>query len=191
MDRIQNSAIEEEENEELPVAQPDSDEATVVAAESGKLPTETPVTGDDSTSQQQRAQPNHSSGGDTRKNGNPKATKRRSTPPASAPAPERVVPARDNRIIETGYEFKYPHEKYSKAANWRDFGDSDTDPEWHWKSHVRARRAARQKEDYRNTCSLYIQTDPLLWNHIRDSIIGVSMARKSRMRTGWVVGIER
>ncbi|ETN58468.1 kuzbanian [Anopheles darlingi] len=179
MDRIQNSAIEEEEIEGLPVAQPDSDESTL-AVESGKLPTETPVTGVDSNSQQQQpAQPNHSSGGGTHKNGNPKATKRRSTPPA----PERVVPARDdNRIIETGYEFKYPHEKYSKAANWRDFGDSDTDPEWHWKSHARARRAARQKEDYRNTCSLYIQTDPLLWNHIRDTIIGhLHRTRKSEL----------
>lgn len=59
----------------------------------------------------------------------------------------------------------YPHHKYSKEAN---DGDGKT-------SHFnhRAKRAARVQE--RNTCSLYIQTDPLIWKHIRESIPDVSI----------------
>ncbi|XP_012283024.1 disintegrin and metalloproteinase domain-containing protein 10 isoform X2 [Orussus abietinus] len=32
--------------------------------------------------------------------------------------------------------------------------------------HRRSRRATRPKEDNKNTCSLFIQTDPLIWRHI-------------------------
>lgn len=46
------------------------------------------------------------------------------------------------------------HQKYSKEAN------------------SRPKRATRFQE--RNTCSLYIQTDPLIWRHIRESIPDVS-----------------
>uniref|UniRef100_A0A8W7PXZ8 ADAM10 endopeptidase n=1 Tax=Anopheles coluzzii TaxID=1518534 RepID=A0A8W7PXZ8_ANOCL len=61
-------------------------------------------------------------------------------------------------------------------------GESVTDSEWHWKAHERVRRAARPKEDYRNTCSLYIQSDPLLWSHIRDSIVGhLHRARRNEL----------
>lgn len=44
----------------------------------------------------------------------------------------------------------HPHVKYSEEAN------------------SRTKRGARYQE--RNTCSLYIQTDPLIWRHIRESI---------------------
>ncbi|XP_058062268.1 disintegrin and metalloproteinase domain-containing protein 10, partial [Anopheles bellator] len=163
MDRIQNSAVEEDE-EEVPAADRDDNE---------ELPAAIPAKKGNNSSQQQPQRQNRTNA--PHKNGNPKATKRRS----ASPPDERAAPPRDNRIIETGYEFKFPHEKYSKAANWRGAADADSDPEWHWKSHIRARRAARAKEDYRNTCSLYIQTDPLLWSHIRDSIVShLHRARK-------------
>lgn len=35
---------------------------------------------------------------------------------------------------------------------------------------VRTKRAAKPKEE-RNTCSLFIQTDPLLWRHIKEQVI--------------------
>lgn len=101
-------------------------------------------------------------------------------------------------------DFKYPYEKYSRAANWRnenapsaaaytrnsDYngGSSNsssynnnkkqkrqTDDEWHAESHERVRRAPRSKEENKSTCSLYIQTDPLIWRHIREGIADVSI----------------
>lgn len=50
-----------------------------------------------------------------------------------------------------------PFQRYSKEANVRS---------------KRAATAARYQE--RNTCTLYIQTDPLIWRHIRESIPDVS-----------------
>lgn len=44
--------------------------------------------------------------------------------------------------------------KYSKEAN-------------EGSSHSRQKRGTRRDEN-RNTCSLYIQTDPLIWKHIRE-----------------------
>lgn len=40
-------------------------------------------------------------------------------------------------------------------------------------SHKRLKRTAT-REDNKNTCSLYIQTDPLIWRHIREGIADVS-----------------
>jgi disintegrin and metalloproteinase domain-containing protein 10 len=54
-----------------------------------------------------------------------------------------------------------PHTKYSKYANNRE---------------KRATTTGRYQE--RNTCSLYIQTDPLIWRHIRESIPDVSFFSK-------------
>lgn len=34
---------------------------------------------------------------------------------------------------------------------------------------VRTKRATKPKEE-RNTCSLFIQTDPLLWRHIKEQV---------------------
>lgn len=53
-----------------------------------------------------------------------------------------------------------PYDKYSEEVNRRS---------------KRAATAARYQE--RNTCSLYIQTDPLIWRHIRESIPDVSVAQ--------------
>lgn len=64
-----------------------------------------------------------------------------------------------DRIYED--ELKHPFEKYSQHAN---------------KREKRATTSARYQE--RNTCSLYIQTDPLIWRHIRESIPDVSSRKK-------------
>lgn len=52
------------------------------------------------------------------------------------------------------YVDEYPSDKYSREANEPNI-------------HTREKRATRLRED-RNTCSLYIQTDPLIWKHIRE-----------------------
>lgn len=57
----------------------------------------------------------------------------------------------NNRIYDDNYDSAHPHSKYSKEANSR-----------------KKRGTARYQE--RNTCSLYIQTDPLIWRHIREAI---------------------
>lgn len=50
-----------------------------------------------------------------------------------------------------------PGHKYSREAN---------EP-----GHRRTRRATRPKEDKKNnTCSLFIQTDPLIWRHISEQV---------------------
>lgn len=79
-----------------------------------------------------------------------------------------------NSIYEE--DLKYPHLKYSKEANFKDGfqNNENTDDDWHQESHERAKRAARPKEENKNTCSLYIQTDPLIWRHIREGIADVS-----------------
>lgn len=66
-----------------------------------------------------------------------------------------------NRFVND--ELDSPYFKYSKEANADDDGD-----------HQRSKRATRPREDNRNTCSLYIQTDPLIWRHIREGIAEVS-----------------
>lgn len=74
------------------------------------------------------------------------------------------------------HEFRLPHEKYSRDANWREKSNSVSDEDWHKQSHERVKRATRPKEENKNTCSLYIQTDPLIWRHIREGIADVSIA---------------
>lgn len=96
-------------------------------------------------------------------------------------------------------DFKYPHQKYSKEANFAEgafydpstgsrLGSSANVADWHQLVHERVRRATdgaggsggssggpgRGREDNKNTCSLYIQTDPLIWRHIREGIADVS-----------------
>lgn len=104
-------------------------------------------------------------------------------------------------------DFKFPHQKYTKEANFADgaFYDPETGrrlgstanvADWHELVHERVRRATggnnggsgsnasgstssagpgRGREDNKNTCSLYIQTDPLIWRHIREGIADVSL----------------
>lgn len=55
------------------------------------------------------------------------------------------------------YDDERPHKKYTEELNNRT---------------KRAASPSRYQE--RNTCSLYIQTDPLIWRHIRESIPDVS-----------------
>ncbi|XP_034249111.1 disintegrin and metalloproteinase domain-containing protein 10 isoform X2 [Thrips palmi] len=52
------------------------------------------------------------------------------------------------------FQYETPFEKYSKEMN----------------DHSRTKRAAQAKEEIKNTCSLFIQTDPLIWRHIRDQV---------------------
>lgn len=60
--------------------------------------------------------------------------------------------------------FETPYDKYSRQANfYDDYGEG---------GH-RQKRAA-PKENKRNTCSLFIQTDPLIWRHIREGFLDVS-----------------
>lgn len=66
----------------------------------------------------------------------------------------------NNRIYDDDH---HAHQKYSEEANNRT---------------KRATTSARYQE--RNTCSLYIQTDPLIWRHIRESIPDVSCLRSER-----------
>jgi disintegrin and metalloproteinase domain-containing protein 10 len=63
----------------------------------------------------------------------------------------------NNRIYEDS-----PSSKYSEEANTRS-----------------KRAAASPRFQERNTCSLYIQTDPLIWRHIRESIPDVSSTTKT------------
>jgi disintegrin and metalloproteinase domain-containing protein 10 len=51
-----------------------------------------------------------------------------------------------------------PHNKYSREAN---EGSSD---------HHRNKRATKPREENKNTCSLFIQTDPLIWRHISEQV---------------------
>uniref|UniRef100_A0A336LXA8 ADAM10 endopeptidase n=1 Tax=Culicoides sonorensis TaxID=179676 RepID=A0A336LXA8_CULSO len=88
-----------------------------------------------------------------------------------------VVNSTENKkILE---DFKYPYEKYTKQANLRD--DAENMDNWHYDTHQRVRRATQQKEDNnRNTCSLYIQTDPLIWRHIREGIANQYRGQKDK-----------
>lgn len=60
----------------------------------------------------------------------------------------------NNRIYDN--DSLHPHQKYSESVN------------------TRTKRATTPRQGDRNTCSLYIQTDPLIWRHIRESIPDVS-----------------
>lgn len=51
-----------------------------------------------------------------------------------------------------------PHNKYSREVN---EGSS---------SYHRSKRATKPKEENKNTCSLFIQTDPLIWRHISEQV---------------------
>lgn len=118
-----------------------------------------------------------------------------------AKTPKKFVDAKmlkRNKLMDAKEFFKddlqYPHMKYTKEANLKDSGarsvndgdgdDDDGGDEWHRRSHARAKRAARPKEENRNTCSLYIQTDPLIWRHIREGIADVSNPHTPCSRNG-------
>lgn len=116
----------------------------------------------------------------------------------SAPQ-QQQQPHPPKKYISGDEDFKYPHQKYTKEANFaegafydpstgRRLGSSANVADWHQLVHERVRRATdngagdrgssggsgRGREDNKNTCSLYIQTDPLIWRHIREGIADVS-----------------
>ncbi|XP_032512584.2 disintegrin and metalloproteinase domain-containing protein 10 [Danaus plexippus] len=74
------------------------------------------------------------------------------TTPMHSPAPSQPHPnsLRDDTTSSRHWDFNH-YNKYSRAANTNE--------------HTRTRRAAEGKA--KNTCSLYIQTDPLIWRHVR------------------------
>lgn len=74
------------------------------------------------------------------------ATHGHHAPPSQPPHPNSL---RDN---EPRYWDMHHYNKYSRAANTGE--------------HTRSRRAAPDEKG--NTCSLYIQTDPLIWRHVRE-----------------------
>ncbi|XP_066581477.1 disintegrin and metalloproteinase domain-containing protein 10 isoform X1 [Prorops nasuta] len=76
------------------------------------------------------------------------------TPPP-VPANNGSEEKRPNVVPWNG-DRENPSHKYTREAN---------EP-----SHRRIRRATRPKEDNKNTCSLFIQTDPLIWRHISDQL---------------------
>ncbi|XP_017032221.1 disintegrin and metalloproteinase domain-containing protein 10 isoform X1 [Drosophila kikkawai] len=120
----------------------------------------------------------------------------------SAPQQE-PHPHPPKKYISGDDDFKYPHQKYSKEANFAEgafydpstgsrLGSSANLADWHQLVHERVRRATdgaggsggssggpgRGREDNKNTCSLYIQTDPLIWRHIREGIADHDRGRK-------------
>lgn len=52
-------------------------------------------------------------------------------------------------------ENETPFDKYSEEANTRG---------------MRSKRATRPKEENKNTCSLFIETDPLIWRHVTEQV---------------------
>ncbi|XP_033173953.1 disintegrin and metalloproteinase domain-containing protein 10 isoform X3 [Drosophila mauritiana] len=120
----------------------------------------------------------------------------------SAPQ-QQQQPHPPKKYISGDEDFKYPHQKYTKEANFaegafydpstgRRLGSSANVADWHQLVHERVRRATdngagdrgssggsgRGREDNKNTCSLYIQTDPLIWRHIREGIADHDRGRK-------------
>lgn len=184
MDRVQNSALENDATDEEVADDDGAEEDNSASTEATKQSRQTAASsGDNNVNnlngnlfQKSSTQPNYnnvngSSGGSSQNYNN---NYRRSNSKDNVNTNYNKANGVSNRI-ETGYEFKYPHEKYSKAANWMAAGEHPEDREWHQRSHERVRRATRPKEENKNTCSLYIQTDPLIWRHIRDSIADVSI----------------
>ncbi|XP_013165147.1 PREDICTED: disintegrin and metalloproteinase domain-containing protein 10 [Papilio xuthus] len=72
------------------------------------------------------------------------------TQPSSQPQPSHTPP-HPNSLRDDPPRYWEHHNKYSRAANTGE--------------HTRKRRAAN---DNRNTCSLFIETDPLIWRHVRE-----------------------
>ena len=81
-------------------------------------------------------------------------------PPPSAPPPSKEAfrkhkkfTTKDKVQIKSVDNYEDNLSKYSREANKEE--------------HARHKRATRRDEN-KNTCSLYIQTDPLIWKHIRE-----------------------
>lgn len=81
----------------------------------------------------------------------PKFKKHKKAPADGAGAKQKTTAESAN--------FEDPLNKYSREAN-----------DVNYSRHKRATK----REDSKNTCSLYIQTDPLIWRHIREGFPEVS-----------------
>ncbi|XP_015596186.1 disintegrin and metalloproteinase domain-containing protein 10 isoform X2 [Cephus cinctus] len=76
-------------------------------------------------------------------------------PDSPPPAPKKVNATRP-KVEPWNGDDENPGHKYTREAN--------------IPGHRRTRRATRPKEDNKNTCSLFIQTDPLIWRHISEQL---------------------
>lgn len=82
--------------------------------------------------------------------------------------PKKYRTSESDNFVDNQWRFHYtdenetPYNKYSKEANTRS---------------GRSKRATRPKEENKNTCSLFIETDPLIWKHISEQ---VSLTRPTR-----------
>ncbi|KAI4478259.1 hypothetical protein M0802_014560, partial [Mischocyttarus mexicanus] len=77
---------------------------------------------------------------------------------APIPIPTKLKKDDKAKVVEpwNGGNQETPGHKYTREAN---------EP-----IHRRTRRATRLKEDKNTTCSLFIQTDPLIWRHISEQL---------------------
>lgn len=77
--------------------------------------------------------------------------------------PPLILLKKKRKKIEPAFHFskESPYDKYSKELN----TDSTS-------GFLRSKRAiGRMKEKEKNTCSLFIQTDPLIWRHISEQVM--------------------
>jgi disintegrin and metalloproteinase domain-containing protein 10 len=75
-----------------------------------------------------------------------------------APPPESTQgPTKSQVSAPPPLEPNSPHNKYSREVN-------------EGSSNHRSKRATKPKEENKNTCSLFIQTDPLIWRHISEQV---------------------
>lgn len=80
--------------------------------------------------------------------------------------------------VDLGYG-ETPFEKYTKEWN---SGGGDG---------ARFKRAIRAKEKDRNTCSLFIQTDPLIWRHISEQVSELTVDRRAAAIAIWFLNFQR
>ncbi|TMW45490.1 hypothetical protein DOY81_009430, partial [Sarcophaga bullata] len=207
MENIQNSAVEElptpmSKDERIPKKRAPTEDKILLAAEeynaakkSSNLNNSNSSSSSNSNSNSQQEKTTSSSAP--------------TSPPLPLPPKKYANNYQNNGAMD---DFKYPFEKYTREANFRDVvaddddddGDADgadddevaaatagagyfydpetgrrlqpTDRDWHERVHERVRRASgssgssARREDNKNTCSLYITTDPLIWRHIREGI---------------------
>lgn len=184
MENIQNSAVEE-----LPVPMSKDDAAK---QHKKQLKKRTPSSSDEEEEEDDDDLNNENKKHkqEQREKKKPNKSKNNHQPPKKYASSSNSGSSNSGSSIGANDDFKYAYQKYTKEANLRDdehinghFYDpesgrkySPTDEDWHERVHERVRRAAGsgpRREDNKNTCSLYIQTDPLIWRHIREGIAEV------------------
>ena len=214
MENIQNSAVEElptpmSKDERIPKKRAPTEDKILLAAEEYNA----------AKNSNNLNNSNSSSNSNSNSNSQQEKTTSSSVPPLPLPPKKYANNYQNNGAMD---DFKYPFEKYTREANFRDVvaddadddatdGNDDdddvvaaatagagyfydpetgrrlqpTDRDWHERVHERVRRASgssgssARREDNKNTCSLYIQTDPLIWRHIREGIADVSITIKT------------